>query len=64
MPLDPARERRLRALATRLGSTRAERDQEIRAAHAAGGGLREIARAVGMTHQGVKNIIDQGAKRA
>lgn len=55
--LDPKVARRLDTLAKRLDRTIEERDQLIVEAHGAGAGLREIARAVGMTHVGVRDIV-------
>ena len=37
------------------------RDQAIREAHGDGMSLRQIANAVGMSHSGVKRIVDSGA---
>ena len=37
----------------------ARRDELIRLAHLEGAGVREIARAVGMSHPGVKRIIER-----
>jgi hypothetical protein len=39
---------------------RAERDLRIRAAHEAGGGLREIARATGLSHPAILRIVRLG----
>ena len=57
--LDPRVARRLDALAKKLDRTIEERNQLIVEAHREGAGLREIARAAGMTHPGVKDIIQR-----
>lgn len=60
MPLAPVDARRLRAVAERAGRLVAERDRLIRSAVRSGASLREVARLVGMSHSGVKRVIDRG----
>lgn len=57
VPLDDATHRALDRLATKLERTTEERDALICEAYAAGAGLREIARAVHLTHPGVIQIL-------
>lgn len=52
-------ERLLGRSAHKLDRALAERDRLIREAAAQGGGLREIARAVGLSHAGVKKIVER-----
>lgn len=59
MALDPHRERRLAAAARKALHWRHARDTEIRAAHQAGAGLREIARATNLTHPTIKKIVER-----
>jgi hypothetical protein len=57
MPVDPSLARRLKATAKRATEATVERDRLIVEAHRVGGGVREIARLVGMTHPGVLRIL-------
>lgn len=57
--LDPARAKRLEKAAKKAVEWRQERDRLIKDAYEAGGGVREIARLVGMSHPGVKRILHQ-----
>jgi hypothetical protein len=57
MPLDPAVAKRLAALGRKAKEGTAERDRYICEVYAAGGGLREIARAVGLSHAGVRRVL-------
>ncbi|HSZ38453.1 MAG TPA: hypothetical protein VK817_00700 [Trebonia sp.] len=62
--MDKQRERRIVLAARAARKTRewkAKRDAEIVAAHQEGDGLREIARAVGMSHPAVKKIVEKHA---
>lgn len=59
MPIDPALAKRVRAVAQAAEKKRQERDELILAAHAAGASLREIGDLVGLSHVGVKKIIDR-----
>ncbi len=43
------------------GEWRAERDSLIRQAHDAGGGVREIARMVGLSHPAILGILGRSA---
>lgn len=49
----------LRQAARKVAEWTRERDSRIRQAAADGGGLREIARAVGLSHSGVKKIVER-----
>lgn len=55
----PELAKRLVAVGNRTRNSRAERDRLIVEAHAAGAGVREIARLVGLTHPGVIRIINR-----
>jgi predicted transcriptional regulator len=57
VPVDPTTAKRLTTAATKARDWTEERNRLIREAHAAGGGVREIARLVGLTHPAVLNII-------
>lgn len=57
MAVDPALRRQLVRTATAIAKNTTERDRLIGVAYKAGGTLREIARAVGLTHPGVLNIL-------
>ncbi len=57
---DAARD--LRTAGRKVKEWTARRDGLIRSAHAAGGGVREIALAVGHTHPAVLRIISRGAR--
>lgn len=55
--MDPTIERRLRAIAKKLGELDAERAELILRARVDGASLREIAEAAGMSHVGIKKLI-------
>jgi transposase-like protein len=57
VPVDPALARKLTTAAGKARDWTEERNRLVREAHAAGGGVREIARLVGLTHPAVLNII-------
>lgn len=57
VPVDPALAKRLSTAADKARSWTDERNRLIREAHAAGGGVREIGRLVGLTHPAVMNVI-------
>lgn len=57
--LTPERTRQLRNAAKKLDQALAVRDLLVRTAWAEGGGLREIAREVGLSHAGVKKIVER-----
>lgn len=57
MPVDPALAKRLTTSADKARSWTEERNRLIREVHAAGGGVREIARLVGLAHPSVLNIL-------
>lgn len=59
--MDRQRERRLASASRKERQWKQERDAEIVAAHQEGDGLREIARAVGLSHPAVKKIIEKHA---
>lgn len=50
---------RLEKIAKRAAAVNRERDKEIASAFLSGASLREIADAVGLSHTGVKKIIDR-----
>jgi DNA-binding phage protein len=50
----------LRKAHLRVESALAARDELIRQTVAEGGGLREVARATGLSHAGVKKIVERG----
>lgn len=54
--LDPALARKLKAAGRKVKTSTEERDALIREAVAAGGSLREVGAAVGLTHTAVKFI--------
>lgn len=60
--VDPAQEKRLSRVAKQAEDSRRERDALIVMAFIDGAGVREIARAVGMTHPAVKYILDKNAE--
>jgi DNA invertase Pin-like site-specific DNA recombinase len=62
VPVDPAAAKRLTTAATKAREWTEERNRLIREAHAAGGGVREIARLVGLTHPTVLNILKPRAR--
>lgn len=57
--MDEETEHELKAAAADLARARARRDAAIRAARAKGAPFRSIAALVGLTHAGVKKIIDR-----
>lgn len=57
VPVDPATARKLTNAADKARSWTEERNRLIREAYAAGAGLREIGRLVGLTHPAVMNVI-------
>lgn len=57
MTLQPDTERRLQKIAKRLDDTIEKRDRAIVEAHISGAAYREIARAIGMSHVGVRDIV-------
>jgi transposase-like protein len=63
MPLDPDLAERLRVAGEKVKTSRTEtiaaRDQVILEAYGKGGGVREIARAVGLSHPVVLDIIER-----
>jgi transposase-like protein len=62
VPLDPDLAKRLERVSKRAREATDERNRLIREAHAAGGGVREIARLVGLTHPSVLNILKPRAR--
>lgn len=61
MPVDPALAKRLAAAARKAEEWRAERDRLIVQAVAEGGGVREVARLVGLTHPSVLKTVRRAA---
>ncbi len=57
VPVDPALSKRLTRASQKAKDYTAERNRLIVEAHAAGGGVREIARLVGLTHPAVLRIL-------
>ena len=57
VPVDPAAAKRLTTAATKARDWTEERNRLIRESYAAEGGVREIARLVGLTHPSVLNIL-------
>ena len=57
VPLDPPATKRLAGLGKKAKDAAAERDACICEQFQAGGGLREIARAVGLSHAGVRRVL-------
>lgn len=55
----PETERALRRVARKLAEAQQERDRLIRQAIAEGGSLRQVADAAGLTHPGVKKIVER-----
>lgn len=61
MPVAPELAERLAAVSQRVRDAPVgERNKLIREAHAAGGGVREIARLTGLTHKAVQKILAKG----
>lgn len=61
-PVEPDTEKRLTSAARRAETSKRARDAEIVVAFIAGAGIREIARAVNLTHPTVKAILDRNAE--
>lgn len=60
--VDPDLEKRLNRAASMAEQAKTNRDAQIVLAFIEGAGVREIARAVGMTHPAVKYILDKHAE--
>lgn len=60
VPLDADMERALHNSAKKSVEWRTKRDELIREAHREGAGVREIARAVGLTHPAIIGIVLRG----
>lgn len=60
MPISDDNARELSRAARMADTWRQNRDRLIRENHARGGGLREIARLVGLTHRAVSKIVAKG----
>lgn len=58
-PVEAERRQRLEKIARRADDITRQRDREIALAFLSGASLREIADAVGLSHTGVKKIIDR-----
>lgn len=58
--LTPERQRQLQRAGQKLADALADRDRIIREAIAEGGSLREVGDAVGLSHPGVKKIVERG----
>ena len=56
--------RAMREVEERVATVRLARDRRIRDAVAAGGSYREVARALGLSHSRVQQIVNQGRKPA
>ena len=56
--------RAMREVEDRVAKVRLDRDRRIRQAVAAGGSYREVARALGLSHSRVQQIVNQGGKPA
>lgn len=59
VPVDPATAKAIAAAAKRARESTIERDRLIVQAYRAGGGMREIARLAGLTHPGVRRILER-----
>lgn len=59
--LDPTRARAIKKAADQATAATQERNRQIVAAHQEGASLREIAKHAGITHVGVKKIIERDA---
>lgn len=57
VPIDPATARKLATTAAKAAQNTQERDKLIAEAYRAGASMREIGRAIGMTHPGVRSIL-------
>lgn len=62
VPVDPALSKRLSRTSQKAKDYTAERNRLIVEAHAAGGGVREIARLVGLSHPAVLRILAKAAQ--
>lgn len=58
--MTPETEKALRQAARKLAEWNAERDRLVRQAIAEGGSLRVVADAAGLSHPGVKKIVERG----
>lgn len=58
-PVDPAKQRRLMVIVKRMDDLTEERDKLIREMRDEGGSLREIALYAGMTHMGIKKLLER-----
>jgi DNA invertase Pin-like site-specific DNA recombinase len=56
--------RAMREIDERVARVRLERDGRVRAAVADGASYREVARALGLSHSRVQQIVNEGAKGA
>lgn len=56
--------RAMREIDEAVAKVRLERDRRIREAVAAGGSYREVARALGLSHSRVQQIVSEGGKAA
>lgn len=57
VPMDPNTAKKLTSTSSAAAKNISERDQLIAIAFRSGASMREIARAVGMTHPGVRSIL-------
>lgn len=57
VPIDRVTARKLAATASKAAQNTVERDNLIAEAYRAGASMREIGRAIGMTHPGVRSIL-------
>lgn len=57
VPIDPVTARKLATTAAKAAQNTVERDKLIAEAYRAGASMREIGRAIGMTHPGVRSIL-------
>lgn len=57
--VDPAKQRRLMVIAKRIDDLTEERDKLIAEVRDEGSSLREIALYVGMTHVGIKRLLER-----
>ena len=55
--IDPVTARKLATTAAKAAQNTVERDKLIAEAYRAGASMREISRAIGMTHPGVRSIL-------
>jgi DNA invertase Pin-like site-specific DNA recombinase len=54
--------RAMREVDEKVTKVRLERDRRVREAVAAGGSYREVARALGLSHSRVQQIVNEGGK--